>query len=71
MFPEAEVLPHLICSRPMFIGSVTRPGWGRRRHALCSVTTPPPTRGCARPTPLIGQQPATGYTEPGTGPFLW
>ena len=20
MFPEAEVLPHLICSRPMFIG---------------------------------------------------
>jgi hypothetical protein len=20
MFPEAEMLPHLICSRPMFIG---------------------------------------------------
>jgi hypothetical protein len=20
MFPEAEILPHLICSRPMFIG---------------------------------------------------
>jgi hypothetical protein len=21
MFPEAEMLPHLICSRPMFIGA--------------------------------------------------
>jgi hypothetical protein len=23
MFPEAEMLPHLICSRPMFIGGAT------------------------------------------------